>query len=468
MQKRKKIPISQSRAVFYRAVLWYNKKKYDTESDVRRMHAMRTLALAAKEAAIPLAALPHARRNAALLAIAERLAQAAADIFAANEADVADAQAEGLAAPLVKRLRFDAAKLDEVRAGLCALAALPDPIGQTQRATELAEGLTLYRVACPIGVVGIIFESRPDALVQIASLCLKSGNAVLLKGGREAARTNRVLFGALDAAARGAGVPEGWAGLLETREEVSAMLALDDCIDLIIPRGSNEFVRFIMEHSRIPVLGHADGLCAVYVDSAAQVDMAVRVAVDSKAQYVAVCNAAETLLVHRAIAPRFLPPLAEAMRAAGVSLRGCARTQALVPCQPALAQDWDTEYLDYTLAVRVVDSLAEAVAHINAHGSGHTDAIVTDDPEAARAFLALVDSAGVYHNCSTRFADGFRYGLGAEVGVATGKVHARGPMGLEGLCTYKYKLLGAGHVVADFARGDAQYTHRSLAQDCPI
>lgn len=432
------------------------------------MTGMLQLALAAKEAAIPLAATPHETRVAALRAVAGALRAHAGEIFAANDADIEQARAENLEAPLLKRLRFDAAKLDEALDGIAALAALPDPIGATQRATELSPGLTLYRVACPIGVIGVVFESRPDALVQIAALCLKSGNAVLLKGGREAARTNRALFAALSEAANANGAPQGWAGLLETREEVAEMLRLDGHIDLIIPRGSNAFVRHIMEESRIPVLGHADGLCSVYVDRAADVDMAVRVAVDSKAQYVPVCNAAETLLVHREIAAKALPPLAQAMKAAGVTLRGCARTRALIPCEAADEADYDTEYLDYVMAVRVVDTLAEAVAHINAHGSGHTDCIVTADAEAASAFLTLVDSAGVYHNCSTRFADGFRYGLGAEVGVATGKIHARGPMGLEGLCTYKYKLLGEGHTVAEFAEGKRHFTHRPVDAACPM
>ncbi len=426
------------------------------------------LARAARDAAIPLAATTNAARNAALAAIAEALRDNAEGIFAANAADLEQATAQRLEAPLLKRLRFDAAKLEEVLAGLSALAALPDPIGDTQRATELSPGLELYRVACPIGVVGVIFESRPDALAQIAALCLKSGNACLLKGGREAARTNRALYEAIESATRAAGIPQGWIGLLETREEVVEMLGMDDCIDLIIPRGSNDFVRYIMEHSRIPVLGHADGLCAVYIDRAADIEMAVRVAVDSKAQYVSVCNAAETLLVHREIAPRVLPPLAAAMSAAGVTLRGCARTRALIPCEAAREEDYDTEFLDYTLAVRVVDTLEEAIAHINAHGSGHTDCIVTDDAQAARTFLMLVDSAGVFHNCSTRFADGFRYGLGAEVGVATGKLHARGPMGMEGLCTYKYKLLGSGQLVAAFAEGQLRFTHRALEKRCPV
>ena len=426
------------------------------------MTDMLNLAQAAKKAAIHLAATPHEVRNTALLAIADALRARQDEIFAANAADMEQAQADALDAPLLKRLRFDAAKLGEVLEGIAALTGLPDPIGETQRATELSPGLNLYRVACPIGVIGVIFESRPDALVQIASLCLKSGNAVLLKGGREAARTNRALFAALTEGLDAVGIPQGWAGLLESREEVAQMLRLDGCIDLIIPRGSNDFVRYIMDNSRIPVLGHADGLCAVYIDRAADIDMAVSVAVDSKAQYVAVCNAAETLLVHREIAPLALPTMARAMTEAGVRLKGCARTQALIDCEAATNADYDTEYLDYVMAVRIVDSLDEAVAHINAYGSGHTDCIVTCDAEAARTFLTLVDSAGVYHNCSTRFADGFRYGLGAEVGVATGKIHARGPMGLEGLCTYKYKLLGEGHVVAEFADGKRRFTHLAL------
>ncbi len=432
------------------------------------MTNMLQIAQAAKQASIPLAATAHETRAAALLAITDALRADAALIFAANALDIEQAKADALEAPLLKRLRFDAAKLDEVLGGLTALAALPDPIGATQRATELSPGLTLYRVTCPIGVIGVIFESRPDALVQIASLCLKSGNAVLLKGGREALHTNRALFAALTGAAHAVGIPEGWAGLLETREDVAQMLRQDALIDLIIPRGSNAFVRYIMENSRIPVLGHADGICSVYIDRAADIDMAVRVAVDSKAQYVAVCNAAETLLVHREIAPRALPPLAQAMRAAGVELRGCARTQALIPCTASAEADYDTEFLGYTMAVKIVDTLAEAVDHINTHGSGHTDCIVTGDAEAARTFLALVDSAGVYHNCSTRFADGFRYGLGAEVGVSTGKIHARGPMGLEGLCTYKYKLLGEGQIVGEFAEGLRQYTHRAVDTSCPM
>ena len=423
---------------------------------------------AARLASRTLASTSLADRNRGLAAMAEALQTDKARILAANEADLARSQEEGLSAPLIKRLRFDEAKLRDVLAGLTSLRSLPDPVGHTQLARELSPGLTLYRVSCPIGVVGVIFESRPDALVQIASLCLKSGNAVLLKGGREAKETNRALYEALVHGTRTAGLPEGWIGLLESREEVSDMLRMDEDIDLVIPRGSNDFVRYIMDHSRIPVMGHADGICHVYIDQACDVDMAVRVAVDAKAQYVAVCNACETLLVHEAAASRVLTELKRAMDAAHVRLLGCEKTRAVIPVAPATEADWDTEYLDYVLSIRVVPSLEAAISHINTHGSGHTDAIVTQDAQAAAAFLNGVDSAGVYWNCSTRFADGFRYGFGAEVGIATGKVHARGPMGLEGLTIYKYKLLGNGQTVADVAEGREVYTHRDQDEDCPL
>ncbi len=422
---------------------------------------VRTLAQRARNAAIELSLTDNDRRGAALRAAADRLEGERETIFAANAEDIARSEAEGLAAPLLKRLRFDEGKLAQVCEGLRQLAAMPDPLGRTLYACELDDGLRLYRQTSSIGVIGVIFESRPDALVQISGLCLKSGNAVLLKGGREAVGTNRALFAALDAAAQGVGIPAGWAGLLETRQDVDEMLGQDGFIDLIIPRGSNAFVRYIMDHTHIPVMGHADGICHVYVDAAADVDMAVAVALDSKIQSVATCNAAETLLVHAAIAPAFLPAMAEACRGAGVALRGCARTAALIAVEPATEEDWSTEYLDYILSVKVVDSLDEAIAHINRYGSHHTDAIVTGVGEAAERFLTMVDSAGVYHNCSTRFADGYNYGLGAEVGISTSKLHARGPVGLEGLLSYKYKLYGQGQRMADYAAG-RRFTHRPL------
>ena len=432
------------------------------------MKDLHQMADASRQAALLLAAASLEARNAALLAMAHRLTERKAEIFAANEVDVSEATQANLAAPLLNRLKFREEKLAAVTDGLTALASLADPIGKTTYACELTEGLQLYRVACPIGVIGVIFESRPDALVQIASLALKSGNAVLLKGGHEALRTNAVLCDCLREAAESAGLPADFAQLLTTREDVAAMLKEDELIDLIIPRGSNEFVRYIMDNSRIPVLGHADGICHVYVDKAADVDMAVSIAVDSKAQNVAVCNACETLLVHRDIAARFLPALLPAMQARNVRLLGDEAVRAIIKVEPATEADWGTEYLDYTLSIRIVDDLDAAIAHINRYGSGHTDCIVTADMAAAQTFMTRVDSAGVYHNVSTRFADGFVYGFGAEVGIATGKIHARGPMGLEGLTTYKYKLLGSGQLMADMKSGLRHYTHRPLDEECPL
>lgn len=429
------------------------------------LHQMAKLS---RQAAWVLATTDANARNAALLAMADALEKHKAAIFAANEQDVEDAKRDALAAPLLGRLRFGEEKLRQVTEGLHALAKLPDPIGQTTLCREITPGLKLYRVTCPIGVIGVIFESRPDALVQIASLALKSGNAVLLKGGREALRTNRALCDALREAAEASGLPADFAQLMESREDVAAMLKEDALIDLIIPRGSNAFVRYIMDNSRIPVLGHADGICHVYVDKAADLPMAVKIAVDSKAQNVAVCNAMETLLVHADVAENYLPPLAEAMREAGVHLKGDAQTRAIIPCEAATEEDWSTEYLDYILSIRVVDSLDVAIDHINRYGSHHTDCIVTQDDQAAAAFLTRVDSAGVYRNVSTRFADGFVYGFGAEVGIATGKIHARGPMGPEGLTTYKYKLLGNGQLMAEMKRGERAYTHRLLDESCPL
>ena len=418
-------------------------------------------AAAARQAAYALAQLTDEQRNAALRGMAEALRRHAPGIFAANQQDMRKAEEEKLAFPLLKRLKFDESKLSDVCAGLSSLAALPDPLGKITLKRELSPGLDLYRVSCPIGVIGVVFESRPDALVQIASLCVKSGNAVLLKGGREALGTNRALMEALLEGTKGI-LPDGWGALMETREDVNSMLAEDRSIDLIIPRGSNAFVRYIMDHTNIPVMGHADGICHTYVDASADVEMAVRVAVDAKTQALAVCNAMETMLVHRDIAEKFLPACFAALREKGVEIRGDERVRRIADCAPATEKDWETEYLDAILSVKIVDSVEEAVNHINRYGSHHTDAIIASDREAQEKFLMGVDSAGVYVNCSTRFADGYRYGFGAEVGISTGKLHARGPVGLEGLCTYKYQLLGSGQTVEDTVTGRIAYTHRDL------
>jgi glutamate-5-semialdehyde dehydrogenase len=420
-------------------------------------------ALQAKQAAIQLAAVGSAQKNEALAEISRALTYRAADISSANRADLVRSEKEKLSAPLLKRLRFDEDKIKEACDGLASLIKLADPVGVTLSAMELDEGLELYKVSCPIGVIGVIFESRPDALVQISSLCLKSGNAVLLKGGSEAAETNRILAEVIAAAGEKAGIPAGWLALLETRADVAEMLRLNDSIDLIVPRGSNAFVQHIMENTRIPVLGHADGICHVYVDKEADLAMAVRVVVDSKCQYVAVCNAAETLLVHKEIATDFLPRIKAVLEEKGVGIRGCEETRKLIDVIPATDEDWRTEYLDLILSVKVVAGLEEAIAHINHYGSGHTDVIVTADRDRGVRFMDTVDAADVFLNCSSRFSDGFRYGLGAEVGISTSKIHARGPVGMEGLVIYKWRLIGNGHIVADYAGADVKpFAHRPL------
>jgi glutamate-5-semialdehyde dehydrogenase len=417
----------------------------------------------AKSASLRLRRVGAAVRDQALAAIATALEREAASLDRANEADLTRAAADGVAAPLVKRLRFDAGKRAASADGVRAVAALPDPVGAIRLRRELDTGLTLRQESTPIGVIAMIFESRPDALVQIAALALKSGNALVLKGGSEALESNRALAALIDRVSVDAGAPAGWIQLVETREDVQRLLELDDLIDLMIPRGSNEFVRYIMDHTRIPVLGHADGVCHVYVDRAADRAIAERVVLDAKTQYVAVCNAAETLLIDEQIADEMLPGLVRALTDAGVALRGCERTVALVPGTPrATEDDWRAEYLDMILAVRVVASLEDAIAHINRYGSGHTDAIITADERRAAEFIEGVDTASVMVNASTRFADGFRYGLGAEVGISTSRIHARGPVGVEGLMSYKWIVEGSGHVVSDYASGARSFTHRDL------
>ena len=426
------------------------------------------LVQAAKQASIKLAASGADLKNGALKEIARALEASSEKITAANREDLSRSEKEKLAAPLLKRLKFDEQKIKETVEGINSLISLPDPVGKTMMATELDSGLDLYKVTCPIGLIGVIFESRPDALVQISTLCLKSGNAVLLKGGSEAIETNRALADVIVSATLKAGIPEGWLQLLETRADVKEMLTLDRHIDLIIPRGSNEFVKYIMDNSNIPVLGHADGICHCYVDAEADLDMAVSIVVDSKTQYVAVCNAAETLLVHADAADAFLPKIRAALEAKHVSLVGCDRTRNIIDVPPATEEDWKTEYLDYRLSIKVVESLDRAIEHINTYGSGHTDSIITANSAAAGTFMELVDSGNVFWNCSTRFSDGFRYGFGAEVGISTNKIHARGPVGLDGLLIYKYKLVGSGQIVADYSAGTKKFTHRKLDRDFPV
>ena len=440
---------------------------------------IKAAARTARQAALALSQTTEKQRNAALEAIAQAL-QANRDlILDANKRDLTAAEkmlAQGkITLPLIKRLKVDSEKLDsEIVVGVRSVATQEDPIGKTQAATELDEGLNLYRVTVPIGVIGVVFESRPDALVQIATLCLKSGNAVMLKGGSEAFHTNRALAQVMVAATADLdGIPEGWMHLMEAREEVAGILELHDLIDLIIPRGGNELVLHIMNNTKIPVMGHADGICHVYVDKDADLKKAVRITIDSKTQYAAVCNAAETLLVHAGIAKSFFATAIQQLTDQGVLIRGDARTLALAASADALTPasdtDWSTEYLDYVLSVKVVDSVEEAIVHINEYGSHHTDSIITEDQQAAKRFLQAVDSASVIHNASTRFADGFRYGLGAEVGISTNRLHSRGPVGLEGLVIYKYVVTGEGHIADDYIGENGKtFTHQKLdAVWCP-
>ncbi|MDA0267465.1 MAG: glutamate-5-semialdehyde dehydrogenase [Cyanobacteria bacterium] len=423
-----------------------------------------TIARNTRQAAQQLATLSTASKNQAIEAIAQALEANAEAIQAANAADCEAALADHLAKPLYGRLKLDAVKLKGAIAGVRDVAKLPDPVGTVQIHRALDTGLELQRVTCPLGVLGVIFESRPDAVMQISTLAVKSGNGVILKGGKEAIRSCQALVKAIRSGLSHAGVNPDAVQLLTTREETRALLALDKDVDLIIPRGSNDFVRYVQDNTRIPVLGHADGICHLYVDAAADLAKAIAIAVDAKVGYPSACNAIETLLVHGEIAATALPKLAAALTEKGVILRGDQATQQLVPdVLPATEADWSTEYSDLILAVRVVDSLEAAIAHINTYGSRHTDAIVTEDMDAAARFRNQVNAAGVYHNCSTRFADGFRYGFGAEVGISTQSMPPRGPVGLEGLVTYKYHLVGQGHIVATYAGDNAKpFAHKDL------
>jgi glutamate-5-semialdehyde dehydrogenase len=424
--------------------------------------------LEARAAARTLAALDAEGRSALLSRLADALDDPATrrEVFAANAEDLAaarEAEARGeLATALIKRLGLDEAKLDSVTDGLRQLAALQDLIGKVTVHRELDEGLILQRVTCPLGVLGVVFEARPDALVQITGLAWKSGNAAVLKGGREARASNRALAAVARRVLGDHGIDPGALLLLEDRAEVDALLGLHGLIDLVIARGSSGFVRHVRASTRIPVMAHADGICHLYLHAPANSAMAARIALDAKTGYPAACNSIETLL-WTGEAGEALDACVEALTRAGVELRGCPATRERHPeMLPATDLDWDTEYGALILAIKKVDGMDEALAHIAAHGSRHTEAIVTDDEAAAARFLAEVDAAGVFHNASTRFADGYRFGLGAEVGISTDKLHARGPVGVEGLLTYRWLLKGHGHAAADYWPGGRRFTHRDL------
>jgi glutamate-5-semialdehyde dehydrogenase len=424
----------------------------------------------ARHAAHILAAVSSERRNEALLAAANAIEARSAEILAANEKDCALAskavESGEMSRALFARLRTTERGVSEMAARVREVAQLPDPLHRRLSAMELDDKLVLYKESCPLGVVGVVFESRPDVVPQIASLALKSGNAVCLKGGAEATETNSVLVSIWrDAISAFPDIPVDSVVLFRTREDVAQILTLNEDIDLIVPRGSNAFVNYVTKNSSIPVLGHGEGICHVYVHEDADLQKAFDIALDSKVQYPAACNAMETLLVHRDIARLFLPQMIAQYRAAGVEVRGCPRTMEYAGVEevhPATEDDWNKEYSDLIVSIRVVDGVNEAIEHINRYGSRHTESIVTESHDVAARFMEFVDAAGVYQNASTRFSDGFRYGLGAEVGISTGKLHARGPVGLEGLTTYKYKLFGDGQTVASYSKGLRTFKHRAL------
>lgn len=423
----------------------------------------------AKKASLTLAQLGREVKDRALKRVASELLLHRDQILEANKKDLGAASVllrEGkLTKPMLDRLKLDDVKLMEISKMVESVAALEDPAGRTLLSVEMDRGLELYKVTVPFGVIATVFESRPDVLPQIASLCVKSGNAVLLKGGSEAQESNRAIFKVMEDSLLAEGMPKGCMVLVEGRSAVEGILRLDGLVDLIIPRGSYEFVRYIQEHTRIPVLGHSSGICHIYVDDAADPLKAAEICYDARVQYPAACNSMKILLVNGSASRSLLPLIARRLVEGGVRIKGCGKTLKIlrengIAAEEASEADWSTEYLDLTLPTRVVADVDEAIAHINRYGSRHTDSIITENTANAKKFLSMVDSSTVMHNVSTRFSDGYRYGLGAEVGVSTNKVHARGPVGLEGLVTTKYVLLGSGQVVSDYVGKQAkQFLH---------
>lgn len=413
---------------------------HDTVADARAAHA----------ASRVLRTLSGEQKDQALEAVACELELSSAEILAANQVDMQQAEAAAargeLKSSLVARLKLTDAKLAQMLQSLRAVMSLPDPSGRILLRSELQDGLELQRVTCPFGVLAAIIEARPDAVTQIVALALKSGNALLLKAGAEAASTTQALMQAIRRGLRQSEVPENAICNVVGREAVKELLGLEQYIDLVVPRGGNSLVQYVKDNTRIPVMGHADGVCHIFVDQSGQQDMALRIIRNAKVQAPSTCNAVETVLVHQAIADQFLPKLAEMLRSEQVKVRGCERTRAVIEAEPVNEGEWHTEYGDLTIAIRVVDGVREAIDHINQYGSKHTDSIISEDRAAVARFMDEVDSAGVFHNASTRFSDGYQYGFGAEVGISTSKLHARGPVGLDGLVTYKYKLFGSGQV----------------------
>lgn len=400
----------------------------------------------------------------ALALIAEGLVRDKELIYSANKADLNAAQSDGTQSALVARLKFDDHKLESVLSGIEMVKDGDDPIGKVLERRELDDDLLLEKVSFPLGVIGMIFEARPDALVQIVSLCLKSGNGIVLKGGKEATNSNRALVKSIRKSLEGSIVGSDWVLLIESHSDVAELLKMEGYIDLMIPRGSNKFVRFVMDNTNIPVMGHSDGICSIYIDESADLDSAVEVCFDSKTQYPSACNAVETLLVNKNIAKPFLLKLKDKFNTI-VTIHGDEKTASIIDCIKATDEDWDTEYLSNEIAIKIVGDEDEAIDHIAQHGSHHTDAILSNNEDNIKKFQLSVDSADVFVNCSTRFADGYRFGLGAEVGISTSKIHARGPVGVKGLMSTKYLVRGNNNIVESYSNGDRTFTHKELETD---
>ena len=417
----------------------------------------------AKKASISALQLSSDIKNKALIKIAEELTCNKDKILNANKEDLAKAtellNSGKMTQSMFNRLKLDENKLRDMIQGVKDIAQLDDPINKTIWEKQIADGMLLKKISCPIGVIGIIFEARPDVISQISSLAIKSSNAVILKGGSEATETNKAIFEIINNALKLIqGFPENLINLLFTRDDVKDMLNADKYIDLIIPRGSNSLVQFIKSNTKIPVLGHADGVCHIYIDETAQISKVKDIVIDSKCQYPSACNSVETILIHKNATANMLKELLTVLKEANVKVNAEEEIQKQFPeLINATVEDWHKEYGEKELSIKTVNNIDEAINHINTYGSGHTDCIITENKENAEKFMMFVDSAGVYHNVSTRFADGFRYGFGAEVGISTNKTHARGPVGLEGLTIYKYKLIGNGDIVNDFVTGKRKF-----------
>lgn len=429
---------------------------------------LETMAQNAKLASYTLASLDTLTKNNALEAIANKIEQNKLQILQENAKDLEEAKKllenNEITKSTYNRLKLDENKMRDMIQGIKDVKRLEDPVNKKLWAMGMDTGLDLYRVSCPIGVIGVIFEARPDVIPQICSLAVKSANAVILKGGKEAQNTNTILANLIkEALSEIPQFPDNVINLLFTRDDVAEMLKMDKYIDLVIPRGGNSLVTYVKNNTKIPVMGHADGICHIYIDEDADVKKATDICIDAKTQYPSACNAVETILIHESLVENYLPQLVIEFEKAGVKVKGDEKCKQFVPhLELATTEDWATEYGDLTISIKAVKDLFDAVAHINVYGSGHTDCIISEDKRSIEVFMNLVDSAGVFANASTRFADGFRYGLGAEVGISTSKTHARGPVGLEGLTIYKYKLFGKGHVVAPYADGKKTFIHQRI------